>query len=132
MFEEQDKKPFIELPSCEMNENKSKTFIKKFHKFTNDSFNIAIKWKTRLVKTLFPLKDKNPHLSCKIYEGKCIKCSVKYIGETKGNVETSWAEHNNPNYNSEPANHFIKNIDHGFDWKVFCDTDKNTNNRKNS
>ena len=29
---------FIEIPYCELNEIKSKHFLKKFHKFTNNSF----------------------------------------------------------------------------------------------
>ena len=53
-------KPFIliELPFCETNETKSKHFLKKFHRFTKDHFDVAIKWKTKQVKSLFPLKDK--------------------------------------------------------------------------
>ena len=29
---------FVEIPYCELNEIKSKHFLKKFHKFTNNSF----------------------------------------------------------------------------------------------
>ena len=46
----------IELSFCENNEIKSKHFLKKFHRFTKDRFEVAIKWKTRQVKTFFPLK----------------------------------------------------------------------------
>ena len=120
----------LELPFCELNETKSKTFLKKFHSFTNSNFRIAIKWKTKQVRSLFPLKDKNPHPSCKIYEGEC-KCGMKYIGQTKRNVEIRWAEHNNPSHNSEPAKHLTKNIDHGFYWKILCDASNNTSIRKN-
>ena len=130
LFEESKSFLLLELPYCELNESKSKTFVKKFHKFTNDNFNIAIKWKTRQIKSLFPLKDKNPHPSCKIYEGECI-CGSKYIGETKRNVEIRWAEHNNPKYSSEPAKHLTKNIDHGFNWKILCDASSNISIRKN-
>ena len=37
-------KPFIsiEIPYCELNEIKSKFFLKKFHKLTNDSFRVVI------------------------------------------------------------------------------------------
>ena len=88
MFEEEKLSPFmlLELPFCELNEAKSKTFLKKFHNFTNSCFNIAIKWKTKQVRLLFPLKDKNLHSSCKIYEGEC-KYGMKYIGQTKRDVE---------------------------------------------
>ena len=61
----------IELPFCENNEIKSKHFLKKFHRFTKDHFEVAIKWKTRQVKTLFPLKGKSIHPSCVIYKGTC-------------------------------------------------------------
>ena len=38
---------FVEIPCCELNEIKSKHFLKKFHKFTNNSFRMVITWKTR-------------------------------------------------------------------------------------
>ena len=42
-------KPFIfaEIIYCELNEIKSKHFLKKFHKFTNNSFTMVITWKIR-------------------------------------------------------------------------------------
>ena len=61
----------IELPFCENNEIKSKHFLKTFHRFTKDHFEVTIKWKTRQVKTLFPLKGKSIHPSCVIYRGTC-------------------------------------------------------------
>ena len=62
-------KPFIffEIPYCELNEIKSKHFLKKFHKFTNNSFRMLITWKTRNIRSLFPLKDKSDYKSCVIY-----------------------------------------------------------------
>ena len=33
---------FIEISCCELNEIKSKYFLKKFHKFTNDGFRVVI------------------------------------------------------------------------------------------
>ena len=132
LFEENTSKPFIllELPFCESNELKSKTFLKKFHKFTNSNFSIAVKWKTKQVRSFFPLKDKNPHPSCKIYEGECL-CGMNYIGQTKRNVEIRWAEHNNPKHNSEPAKHLTKYIDHMFNWKILCNASSNVGLRKN-
>ena len=38
-------KPFI--PYCELNEIKSKYFLKKFHKFTNNNFRMVITQETR-------------------------------------------------------------------------------------
>ena len=74
MFE--DEKPFVllKLPFCEQNELKSKDFIKKFHNFTNNNFRLAISWKTRKIKSLFKIKDKNLYPACKIYYGECGKC----------------------------------------------------------
>ena len=71
LFEEE--KPFVllKLPFCEQNELKSKDFIKKFHKFTNNNFMLAISWKTRKIKSLFKIKDKHLHPACKIYFGEC-------------------------------------------------------------
>ena len=47
----------IEIPYCDKNEVASKQFIRKFNKFTNDKYDIRIKWLTRTMKTLFKLKD---------------------------------------------------------------------------
>ena len=49
---------FLEIPYCELNEIKSKHFLKNFHKFTNNSFRMVITWKTRDIQSLFPLKEK--------------------------------------------------------------------------
>ena len=85
---------FVEIPYCEMNEIKSKHFLKKFYKFPNNSFRMVIMWKTRNTRSLFPLKDKNDYKSCVIYEGDC-SCGSSYIGETKRNVEVRWNENSN-------------------------------------
>ena len=47
-----EKKPFllIEVPYCEENETASKHFIKKFHEFTNEKYDVAINWIIRKVK----------------------------------------------------------------------------------
>ena len=60
--------------------------MKKFHHFTGDKYNIAVKWLTKKVKSLFPSKDRNIHPPCKIYKGVC-NCGETYIGETIRNVE---------------------------------------------
>ena len=86
------KKPFLllEIPYCEKDEIASKRFIKKFHQFTGDKYDIAVKWLAKKVKSLFPLKDCNLHPSCKIYKGVC-SCGETYIGETIRNVEERWS-----------------------------------------
>ena len=121
----------VEIPYCESNEKRSKTFIKKFNYFTNNLFNIRIKWKTRKIKSLFLLKDKIQHPACKIYEGTCNVCNIKYIGETKRNTEIRFSEHNNPNGKSEPSIHLTRNISHSFDWKILCAALSNDRTRKN-
>ena len=105
-------------------------FLKKFHRFTKDRFDVAIKWKTKQVKSLFPLKDKNIHPSCVVYKGTC-SCGETYIGETKRNASVRWEEHNNPTKNSEPAKHLKSNIDHVFNWVILCMASKNCKVRRN-
>ena len=67
------KKPFLllEIPFCEQNEIASKLFIKKFHQFTGDKYDVAVTWLTKKVKSFFPVKDRNLNPSCKIYKGVC-------------------------------------------------------------
>ena len=77
---------FVEIPYCELNEIKSKHFLKKFNKVTNNSFRMVITWKTRNIRSLFPLKDKNDYKSCVIYKGGC-SCGSSYIGKTKLNSQ---------------------------------------------
>ena len=47
---------------------------------------MVITWKTRNIRSLFPLKDKNDYKLCVIYKGDC-SCASRYIGETKRNAE---------------------------------------------
>ena len=63
---------------------------------------MVITWKTRNIRSLFPLKDKNDYKSCVIYKGDC-SCGSRYIGETKRNAEVRWNEHNNPTKSSKPS-----------------------------
>ena len=126
------KKPFllIELPYCEQNEKYSKRFLSKFHQFTNNQYDVAIRWITKKVKQLFKLKDRNPHPSCVIYEGVC-SCGTSYIGETKRNVEVRWSEHNDIRKDSEPAKHLKDNINHFFTWNILMPASIKTRLRKN-
>ena len=71
--------------------NKSKHFLKKFHKFTNNSLRIVITWKTRNIRSLFPLKDKSDYESCVIYKRDC-SCGSRFISEAKRNAEVRWDE----------------------------------------
>ena len=117
----------IEIPYCDKNEVASKQFIKKFNKFTNDKYDIRIKWLTRKMKTLFKLKDPCIHPACKIYKGVCI-CGETYIGETIRNVETRWKEHNTPSDKSNPSKHINSHLDHIFTWSIICNATTNNSN----
>ena len=103
----------LKLPFCQNNEIKSKHFLKKFHHFTKNNFDIAISWETRKIQTLFHLKEKKLYPACKIYYGVC-ECGEDYIGETKRNTITRWSEHDNATKDSEPSRHLSKNINHIF------------------
>ena len=109
------KKPFLllEIPYFGQNKIASTRFIKKFHQFALEKYDIAVKWLTKKVKSLFPLKDRNLHPSCKIYKGIC-SCGETYIGETIRNVEERWSEHNSADNKSEPAKHLADNKEHSF------------------
>ena len=49
------KKPFLllEIPYFEQNKIASKRFIKKFHQFTLEKYDVAVKWLTKEVKSLY-------------------------------------------------------------------------------
>ena len=102
---------FVEISYCKLNEIKSKDFLRKFDKFTNTNLRMVITWKTKNIRSLFPLKDKNDYKSCFIYKGDC-SCGSRYIGETKENAKARWKEHNNPFKSSEPSKHLRSNINH--------------------
>ena len=63
-----------------------------FHQFTDEKYDIAVKWLTKKVKSIFPVRDCNLHLSWKTYEDLC-SCGETYIDETIRNVEERWSEH---------------------------------------
>ena len=67
-------------------ESKSKYFLKKFYKFSNDDFRTE-------TRSLSLLRAKN------YYESPTIKdclCRSRYIGEHTRNSNVGWNEHNNP------------------------------------
>ena len=119
----------IELPYCHQNEKISHHFLTKLKSFTNNQYDFAIKWNTRKIKTLFPLKDKNTHPSCCIYKGTCA-CGLFYIGETKRNVQIRWKEHQNPKHNSEIAKHLYQFNDHVMSFKVIANASNNVLKRR--
>ena len=118
----------IEVPYCEKSKTSSKNFLKKFHKITNDLFEIKIKWITKKLRNLFRLKSKNPHLSGAICKGMCVY-KENYMDETKRNVEIRWEEHSDIKRISEPSGHL--KIIHTFTWKVLMTAPINDRVTKN-
>ena len=94
---------FVEIPYCELNEIKSKHLLKTFRKLINNSFRRTKTWKTRNIRSLFPLKDKNDCKLCVTYKGDC-SCGSRYIIETK-RKEVRWDEHNNQTKSRELSKH---------------------------
>ena len=130
LFEEPKPRIVVEFPFCELNEKRVSTFRKKFNYFTNDSYDLNVVWKTKKVRSFFPLKDKNLHPSCKIYYGFC-SCGENYIEETRRNVSARYHEHNKPSKKSKPAAHLEQNIDHYFTWRILSNAPSNARTRKN-
>ena len=91
--------------------------MKKFDVFTDNKYDIRIKWITKKVKNLLRLKSRNPHPSCMIYEGVYSQ-HKSYIGETVRNVEIRWQEHEDTQKHSEPAKHLKNNSARSFTGKV--------------
>ena len=129
LFEGKKKVVLVEIPFCLKNEISSKHFIKKLNKFTNNTFDVRIKWLTQKVKNLFRVKDKSLHQACKIYKGIC-SCGESYIGEAVRNVEVCWGEHNNPTKVSNPSKHIKDNVDHVFHYSGLPRAPTNTFQRK--
>ena len=81
--------------------------------FTNDTFDVRIKWLTKKVKNLFRVKGKSLHQACKIYKGVCSD-GESCISENIRIVEIRWDEHNNPMKKSNPSKHIKDNLDKAF------------------
>ena len=120
----------IRLPFCETNEKDAQKFTAKLTSFTKNKFQFRIIWNTKKIRSLFPLKDRNQHRSCVIYEGTCTTCSKKYIGETERNAAIRWTEHNTPSTKSDPAKHLLAHPDHTFTWTIIASAPKNEFRRK--
>ena len=114
---------FLQLPFYEANEKISKSFLNKFYNFTNEKSKLVIRWKTRNLKSLFPLKDKYLHPACKVYKGIC-SCESSYVSETKRDVEVRYSERNHPSGKFEPSKHLHQNINHVFTWSAICSAPK--------
>ena len=58
LFEEPKQITVVEFPFCKLNEKRVSVFRKKFNYFTNDNYDLNIVWKTKKVRSFFPLKNK--------------------------------------------------------------------------
>ena len=91
---------------------------------------MSVQWLTKKVKLLFPLKDCNLHLSCKMYKG-IRSCGETYVGEIIRNVEDCWSEHNSTDNKSEPAKHLADKEERSFLWRFLLAAPKDSRTRKN-
>ena len=130
-FEEKSDKPIyrIRLPFCPKNENLSRIFLRKLSLFIEDSYQIFIIWNTSKIRSLFPLKDKNLHPNCVIYEGEC-SCGSKYIGETSKCFHLRINEHEDIKKASECSKHLKMNRGHTFKWRKLANAPIDPNKRK--
>ena len=119
----------VNLPFCADNEEFSKRFIKRLNNYTHDKYSFIVIWKTRKIRTLFPLKDRVVHVSDVIYEGICT-CENNYIGETDRISGCRWNEHEDVKRNSEPAKHLKQNPTHKFKWKILTKAPKDKYKRR--
>ena len=115
----QDSKKRInfKIPFCPKKESCIFEYIEKLNSFTSNEIKFSFAWVTHKIRALFPLKDRNSHVHNVIYKGEC-SCKETYVGETKRNATTRWAEHKATNGTSEPAKHISRNTSHEFEWKV--------------
>ena len=60
--------------------------VNKLEEFTNNKVKFIDHWKTRKLKSLFPLSDRLKHKANIVYKGIC-PYKESYIGETKHNAE---------------------------------------------
>ena len=109
----------LNLPFCQNNEIKSKHFLKKFHHFTKNNFDIAISWERRKIQILFHWKNEKLYPACKVCYGVS-KRGEDYIDKTKRNTITSWSEHDNATKDCEPARHLNKHINYVLPGKFYA------------
>ena len=98
------------------------TFFKKLNSFIGESYSVYLIWNTTKIKSLFPLKDRNLHPHCVVYEGTC-SCDQTYVGETDRCAHIRTREHEDIKKASEPSKHLKLNRDHSFTWKIFAPND---------
>ena len=105
------------LPLSEWNNKFTKSLIKKLIIFPNNKCKFNIVWSTRNIRSVFQIKNNVKHYSSVVYEGACL-CGENKRNKSVRNVVLRWAEHEDPNKQSEPAKHLKYFPDHQFEWKV--------------
>ena len=130
-FDEKSETPIlrIRIPFCPKNENLSRTFLRKLRSFIGDSYEVFIIWNTSKIRSLFPLKDKNLHPNCVIYEGTC-SCGQKYVDETNKCFHLRKKEHEDIKKKSECAKHLKANRTHSFTWRIIANAPNDQAKRK--
>ena len=119
----------VEIPFCKLNKKRKSIFRKRFNYFTNDSFDLNVVGKTKKVKSLFPLKDKNFHPSSKF--------SMAYVHPEKNTLQRPQQKFLYVMMNiispllSQKQLHLEKRNDHCFTWTISCNAPSNTRTRKN-
>ena len=68
MFDER-KTVYFQLPFCKTNEQKIKSIANKLGESTNNKVKFICHWKTRKLKSLFPLKCRIKHKANIVYKG---------------------------------------------------------------
>ena len=79
MFDER-KTVHFQLPFRKTNERKTKSIVNKSEEFTNNTVKFIYHWKTRKLKSLFPLKDRIKHKANIVYKGTC-SCNESFMGD---------------------------------------------------
>ena len=102
------KRVCFQLPFCKTTEQKIKSIANKLEEFTNNKVTFIYHWKTRKLKSLFPLKDRIKHKANIVYKGIC-SSNESYIGKAKRNAEIRWKEHySNSDKKSEVSENLLK------------------------
>ena len=123
-------KLYFQLTFRKNNEQKIKSIVNKLEEFANNKVKFICHWKTRNLKSLFPLKDRVKHKAKIVYKGIC-PCNESYIRETKGNAEIRWKEHcSNNDRKSKVAEHLLKNPGYTINWQVSTSAPHQWNKRK--
>lgn len=142
MFFDERKEVSFQIPYCKRNEDCINKVVKKLEAFTNCKVKFRYYWKTRKLRSLFPLKDPVKHRANLIYQGTC-SCKEFYVGETKRNSQTRWKEHcsikkvskktkrkSKKKNTTEVGDHLLLNPGHTVNWEILTSAPKYTYKRK--